>query len=144
MSRWNHIIGPTDPRLAVRTDPDSLRACYAHDADDIVTPRSNARINTQLVCYFGGRISTNHIIDVELYKNTPLSLDKKKHSEPMFNAKISYLLSVKAVNVVLVVLSPLVTPRLIGLFLMFCERFGFIVKGIKRIKLAAARLNKKC
>ena len=129
--------------LAKRTDPNSLRACFAQNVDNIISPRSGSRIHAQLVQYFGGRISTSHVINVDMYKNDGISLDLNNDVDSIFNAKTCYLLSSKPVSRVVVVLSPLVTSRLLGLFMALCERFGFILKGIKRAKLSEDRLIKQ-
>ena len=145
VTRWLDTLGPIDPKLAQRTDPQSLRALYAEHLDDIMALRSSARIHAVMSKYFGGRVSANHSIDVSIYKNksyTKLSYVPEDLNK-IFNEKLpAYFLTVPTVSNIVAVISPLVSSRLIGLLLSSWQCFGLLLAGITRCRLTQDRAQK--
>ena len=64
---WLDTIGPSDPALARKTDPNSLCALYGGVSRDeclLFSPRDPNRVMAELVRWFGGRVPANGVIDV--------------------------------------------------------------------------------
>ena len=63
---WLDAVGPSDPALARKTDPNSLCALYGGESREeslIFCPRNPARVNTELCRWFGGRVPASGVIN---------------------------------------------------------------------------------
>ena len=64
---WLDAVGPADPVLARRTDPNSLCALYGGSSREeclLFCPRNPERISTELARWFGGRVPANGVVNV--------------------------------------------------------------------------------
>lgn len=64
---WLDAVGPTDPALARRTDPNSLCALYGGASRDeclLFSPRNPSRVHSELTRWFAGRVPSGGVIDV--------------------------------------------------------------------------------
>ena len=64
---WLDAVGPTDPALARRTDPNSLCALYGGASRDeclLFTPRNPSRVHSELTRWFAGRVPPGGVIEV--------------------------------------------------------------------------------
>ena len=64
---WLDAVGPADPVLARRTDPNTLCALYGGKSRDeclLFCPRNPERISTELARWFGGRVPQNGVVNV--------------------------------------------------------------------------------
>lgn len=64
---WLDAVGPTDPALARRTDPNSLCALYGGASRDeclLFSPRNPSRVHSELTRWFAGRVPPGGVIDV--------------------------------------------------------------------------------
>lgn len=64
---WLDAVGPTDPALARRTDPNSLCALFGGASRDeclLFSPRNPSRVHSELTRWFAGRVPPGGVIDV--------------------------------------------------------------------------------
>lgn len=64
---WLDAVGPSDPSLARKTDPNSLCALYGGESRDeclLFCPRNPVRVQSELARWFGGRVPPSGVIDV--------------------------------------------------------------------------------
>lgn len=163
-SIWLDAIGPSDPALARKTDPNSLCALYGGDSRDeclLFCPRTPARVQTELVRWFGGRVPPGNVIDVgqpytkkdSLRSGSPKGkrtkkvtfaegakgdnktndLDISEYHRPLAT------LTATTRSEIFMALSPLVPPKCFGLIMASCQRRGFQVTGVRRCRLSTKR-----
>lgn len=164
-SLWLDAVGPSDPILARRTDPNSLCALYGGESRDeclLFCPRTPARVLTELARWFGGRVPPGNVIDV----GTPYTKKETLRSgspKGRRNKKVTFAenvqesgatndidvnasshrplatLTATTQNEIFLVMSPLVPPKCFGIILASCQRRGYQVTGIKRMRLSTKR-----
>ena len=149
-SVWLDAVGPADPTLARRTDPMSLCALYGGNSREeclLFCPRNPSRINTELARWFGGRVPPSGVIDVGTGHQRPSSGNKKnRKSSGHDESSISSHMPPAALNAathsdIFVVLSPLVPVAYLGFVLTLCERRGYELRGVRRMRLNQKRLS---
>lgn len=158
-SIWLDAVGPSDPVLARRTDPNSLCALYGGESRDeclLFCPRNQTRVQQELARWFGGRVPPGNVIDVgapytrkeTLRTGSPKGRKSKKvsfsdtqeesvHSQPVHRPLATLTATTR--SEIFLVLSPLVPPKCFGLILATCQRRGYYARGIKRCRLSTKR-----
>jgi hypothetical protein len=161
-SLWLDAVGPSDPALARRTDPNSLCALYGGESRDeclLFCPRTAARVHTELARWFGGRVPPGNVIDVgtpytkkdTLRSGSPKgrrgkkvsfadkdSSEKNKDSIDDVHRPLATLTATTK-SEILLVMSPLVPPKCFGIVLASCQRRGYQVTGVRRTRLSNKR-----
>ncbi|XP_060589717.1 dynein axonemal assembly factor 8-like [Ruditapes philippinarum] len=161
-SLWLDAVGPSDPALARRTDPNSLCALYGGESRDeclLFCPRTAARVHTELARWFGGRVPPGNVIDVgtpytkkdTLRSGSPKgrrgkkvsfadkdSSEKNKDSIDEVHRPLATLTATTK-SEILLVMSPLVPPKCFGIVLASCQRRGYQVTGVRRTRLSNKR-----
>lgn len=162
-SLWLDAVGPSDPVLARRTDPNSLCALYGGDSRDeclLFCPRTAARVQTELARWFGGRVPPGNVIDVGTpytkkdslrsgspkgrrgkkvtFSDTKDTSDAQKDSIADIHRPLATLTATTKSEIMLV-MSPLVPPKCFGIILASCQRRGFQLTGIRRTRLSSKR-----
>ena len=155
---WLDAVGPSDPALARRTDPNSLCAQFGGSSRDeclFFTPRNPTRIHTELCTWFGGRVPPGGVIDV----GTPYTLkDNLRSGSPKGRRgkKVSFAdtetekdrlpshrppatLTATTKSDIFLVMSPMVPIRSIGLLMATCQRRGYQIRGVKRLRMTMKR-----
>lgn len=158
-SIWLDSVGPSDPVLARRTDPNSLCALYGGESREeclLFCPRNASRVQTELSRWFGGRIPPGGSVDVgtpytrkDTYRSgSPKGRRGRKSSlsdkDNDINAGIHRppaALTATTKNDIFLVLSPHVPPKCIGVVLSTCQRRGYQIRGIRRSKLNTKKAN---
>ncbi|KAK3592482.1 hypothetical protein CHS0354_014980 [Potamilus streckersoni] len=158
-SIWLDAVGPSDPALARRTDPNSLCALYGGASRDeclLFCPRNTSRIQTELSRWFGARVPPGGSIDVgqpyirkkHLRNGSPKGRKSKKvtwtDTQEKNEADDSLhrppaTLTATTKSEIFLVLSPLVPPKSFGIILATCQRRGFQIRGVKRCRLSTKR-----
>ncbi|KAK3107616.1 hypothetical protein FSP39_018349 [Pinctada imbricata] len=158
-SIWLDAVGPSDPVLARRTDPNSLCALYGGDSRDeclLFCPRNPSRIQTELSRWFGARVPPGGVIDV----GTPYtrkdhsrsgSPNRRKSKRVTFSEDLDLdknvslqhrpaaSLSATTKSGIFLVLSPLMPPKCFGIVMATCQRRGYQVRGIRRQRLTSKK-----
>ncbi|XP_052805856.1 dynein axonemal assembly factor 8-like isoform X2 [Mya arenaria] len=164
-SVWLDAVGPSDPVLARRTDPNSLCALYGGDSREeclLFCPRTAARVHQEIVRWFGGRVPPGNVIDVgtpytkkdNLRSGSPKgrrgkkvsfaegtkdsSNKSKKDIDSTVHRPLATLTSTTKSEIMLVI-SPLVPPKCFGIVLASCQRRGFQVTGVRRSRLSSKK-----
>ena len=159
-SIWLDAVGPSDPILARRTDPNSLCALFGGESRDeclLFCPRNASRVQTELSRWFGGRVPPGGSVDVgtpytrkDTYRSgSPKGRRGHKSSlsdtkDNGFDAAIHRppaALTATTKNDIFLVLSPYVPPRCMGIVLSTCQRRGYQIRGIRRTKLNTKKAN---
>jgi hypothetical protein len=160
---WLDVVGPSDPVLARRTDPNSLCALYGGDSREgclIFCPRNPYRTASEIVRWFGGRVPASGVLCIgEPASSTtavarPPSGGRTKKSSgsgggggststdhletPTAGRPVSTLVATTQSDVFLA-LSPLVPSKCFGVVLCICQRRGFRLKGVRRLQLNGRR-----
>ena len=166
-SLWLDAVGPSDPVLARRTDPNSLCALYGGDSREeclLFCPRTPARVHQEIVRWFGGRVPPGNVIDVgtpytkkdSLRSGSPKGRKQKKVSFADTNSaatdgagqdfKINdtahrplATLTATTRSEIILAISPLVPPKCFGVVLASCQRRGYQVTGVRRICLSSKK-----
>ena len=159
---WLDSVGPADPVLARRTDPNSLSALYGGNSRDqtlLFTPRNAARVQCEITRWFGGRVPANGVIDVGTDRpvkqqdrggrrakkvNFSDGRDHRATSDDVTmlpGTRPPATLTATIRSDIFVVFSPLVPVRCLGLLLATCQRRGYQIHGIKRLHLNTRRAN---
>lgn len=147
---WLEAVGPSDPILARRTDPNSLCALYGGESRDeclLFCPRNPDRIHSELCRWFGGRVPPSGVINVGPTSNEFIVSGKwasKKGSTAQTEKDIASKQPVATLTAtvrsdIIVVVSPLVPTKCLGLILATCQRRGYQLHGVKRCRLSAKR-----
>ena len=141
---WLDAVGPSDPALARKTDPKSLCALYGGESREeclIFCPRNPSRVNTELCRWFGGRVPASGVINTSTARNqqTPGATKGKRKllaaSANVLPFKPPACLTAISRGEVFIVISPLVPTKCMGLLLATCQRRGYQMRGIRRIRL---------
>lgn len=156
-SIWLETVGPLDPPLARRTDPNSLCALYGGASRDecwMFCPRAEARVMTELARWFGGRIPSSGVFHVGIpymqNDNDFLNGTKSKKARQISPAQSADSASVPeerppaaltatTLSSVFLVFSAWVPPSAAGVILSVCQRRGYQLSGVRRLCLS----NKK-
>ncbi|XP_076109890.1 dynein axonemal assembly factor 8-like isoform X2 [Mytilus galloprovincialis] len=159
-SIWLDAVGPSDPVLARRTDPNSLCALFGGESRDeclLFCPRNASRVQTELSRWFGGRVPPGGSVDVgtpytrrDTYRSgSPKGRKGRKSSlsdtkDNDINATIHRppaALTATTKNDIFLVLSPHVPPKCMGIVLSTCQRRGYQIRGVRRSKLNTKKAN---
>ena len=158
-SLWLDAVGPSDPVLARRTDPNSLCALYGGDSRDeclLFCPRNSIRVQTELARWFGGRVPPGNVIDVgtpytkkdNLRSGSPKGKRTKKVTFAETNDAADTdshrplaTLTATTKSEIFLVLSPLIPPKCFGIIIASCQRRGFQIVGIRRCRLSNKRAS---
>ncbi|XP_055867337.1 dynein axonemal assembly factor 8-like isoform X2 [Biomphalaria glabrata] len=143
---WLDSVGPSDPELARRTDPNSLCALYGGDSKEktlLFCPRNLSRVQSELSRWFGGHISKDTVtLDVGIpYLKREENKGKKgrKHNSveksvgPMSTQRPPASLTATCKGDIILILSPLVPISYTGVLMSTAQRRGFQMRGVKRI-----------
>lgn len=158
---WLDAVGPSDPSLARRTDPNSLCALYGGSSRDeclLFCPRNQMRVHIELARWFGGRVPPGGVIDVgtpytkkdNLRSGSPKGRRGKKASfndskerddKPvvMPNRRPPATLTSTTKSYIFLVISPSVGPQCMGVIMATCQRRGYQIRGIRRLQLTAKK-----
>ena len=150
---WLDIVGPSDPMLARRIDPNSLSALYGGDSRDVCLlycPRNPYQTTAEVVRWFGGRVPETRVINVgpslsrprvsgKLRKSHPLPDDSRRALVP--HSVQSTMLCAMTHSDIFIVISPLVPSHCLALVLCICQRRGYGVCGIRRMHISSRRAN---
>ena len=143
-SIWLDAIGPSDPALARRTDPNSLCAMYGGESRDeclLFCPRNPDRIHSELCRWFGGRVPSSGVIDIGTSSREFSGRKSKKansRAEIPANCPVATLTALARSDII-VVISPLVPSKCLGLIFATCQRRGYQLHGVKRCRLSTRR-----
>ncbi|XP_071094592.1 dynein axonemal assembly factor 8-like [Haliotis cracherodii] len=161
-SIWLDAVGPSDPALARRTDPMSLCAQFGGASRDeclLFCPRNQGRVHSELTRWFGGRVPSGGVVDVgtpytrkeHLRSGSPKERKGKRGSAEPKDAKEDRdellahrppaTLTATHKSDIFLLLSPLVPPRSYGLILSTCQRRGYQIHGLRRLKLTTKRAS---
>ena len=158
ISRWQDEVGPVDSKLAVRTDPNSLRALYSHGAKEdhlFWCPRNVQSAGTELARWFGGRVPENGVVNVGSNEAT-LAFDEKSKGSPSGKGRNSQLLTsplhttsrppphfltTTTETSIFFIVSPAAPVKHLGHVLCLCFEKGFSFQGIKRLRLNPNHIN---
>nr|XP_056722552.1 dynein axonemal assembly factor 8 [Euleptes europaea] len=126
------IVGPSDPRLARVTDRRSINAKYcASPAQPLVyLPRTESRVHRELCVWFGGPSD----LQVDASQGTS-NLEDVAPSEPP-----AALVSTTKGDIILVA-SPAVAPYAYGSVISTCTRRGFVLQGVKQLRLSPKKAS---
>nr|XP_015215484.1 PREDICTED: uncharacterized protein C16orf71 homolog [Lepisosteus oculatus] len=145
---WLDITGPSDPRLASLTDPNSINAthCSSSDRPLFYTPRLASRIQWGLCIWFGGRVPLGGTFDAGPQNSTTVpgyGLFYLMHSE--VSVPVLLLALAKAVSSashivdVFLLVSPAIPPCCYGDVLAACVKRGYNIRGLQRLQLTPRR-----
>uniref|UniRef100_W5M771 Nucleoside diphosphate kinase-like domain-containing protein n=1 Tax=Lepisosteus oculatus TaxID=7918 RepID=W5M771_LEPOC len=165
---WLDITGPSDPRLASLTDPNSINAthCSSSDRPLFYTPRLASRIQWGLCIWFGGRVPLGGTFDAGPQNSTTVPgvfsqsvvsrsgiprpemanfdhHNNKRHSE--VSVPVLLLALAKAVSSashivdVFLLVSPAIPPCCYGDVLAACVKRGYNIRGLQRLQLTPRR-----
>ncbi|GFO29899.1 nucleoside diphosphate kinase [Plakobranchus ocellatus] len=153
---WLDAVGPSDPCLARRTDPNSLCAQFGGDSREralLFCPRNPSRVQSELTRWFGGRVSEGAAsIDVGIpytkkeegrgkkgKKATSASVSTPSSTQSLTDSphRPPAALSATCKSDVFLVISPLMPPSYLGVVMATAQRRGFQVRGVRRIRLSS-------
>lgn len=159
ISQWQDEVGPVDAKLAQRTDPNSLRALYSHEAKEdhlFWCPRNVQRALTELARWFGGRVPESGVVNIGSSEPV-VTLDEKPKGSPGKgrNAKTQlltsslhntcrpppYFLTACTDTSVFFIVSPALPVKYLGRVMCACFERGYCTQGIKRVHLNTNRLS---
>jgi len=150
---WLDVVGPSDPMLARRIDPNSLCALFGGDSRDsclLYCPRNLYQTNAEVVRWFGGRVPESRVITVGQSLSRPRESGKSRKSQPaagenhaavMPNSTQAAMLCAMTHSDVFLAVSPLVPSHGLALVLCICQRRGYKVCGVKRMHLSSKRAS---
>lgn len=150
---WLEVVGPTDPMLARRIDPNSLCALYGGDSRDtclLYCPRNPYQTTTEMVRWFGGRVPENRVITVGRSMSRPRVSGKSRKSQSsagenqatvMPHCTQAAMLCATTASDIFVCISPLIPSHSLALVLFICQRRGYRVCGIRRMHLSSKRAS---
>lgn len=141
---WLDAIGPSDPALARKTDPNSLCALYGGSSRDeclLFCPRNPSRVLTELSRWFGGRVPASGVIDVG---HASKRVGKKGNKDNIKDAELPACkppatLTASSKGEVFLVISPLISTRCMGMLLATCQRRGYQIRGIRRCHISTKK-----
>ncbi|XP_078274069.1 dynein axonemal assembly factor 8 [Rhinoraja longicauda] len=143
---WTDIVGPSDPRLATVTDQHSINALYCEHREEplLYSPHQESRIQWELCVWFGGRIPENGIVQVGIQNPGKKSSLKCRSNaagctDTRDNCRPPATLVATITADIFLLVSPVVPPRYYGDIISVCTRRGFILQGMRRLRLSAKR-----
>ncbi len=157
--RWLDIVGPEDRNLAKITDPDSLNSKFGDpQISTLQCVRTPYLITSTIAKWFGGRacLKTGSVLGIS---DPRTKFERRKRQRVRFSESESEdglpppspdvtfppLVSnrpglvAQPYTKVLLTVAPLVPPSLYGSVLSTCNKMGFDVLGMKRIRLNSKR-----
>ena len=153
-SIWLDNVGPSDPTLARRTDPNSLCALFGGESREeslLFCPRNPGRVLSELCRWFGGRVPASGVIDIGPPIKTDSDVNSGKKSKKTSSMNINNdedglvahkppatLCATTECDVYLV-LAPIIPVAFLGLVISVSQRRGYRLIGIRRTRLS----NKK-
>ena len=152
-SVWLDVVGPSDPMLARRIDPNSLCALYGGDSRDsclLYCPRNPYQTTTEVVRWFGGRVPESRVITVGQSLSRPMVSGKLRKSQAlagenktgvMPHSSQAAMLCAMTYSDIFVAVSPLIAAHCLALILCICQRRGYKVCGIRRMHLSSKRAS---
>ncbi|XP_013420923.1 uncharacterized protein LOC106181165 isoform X1 [Lingula anatina] len=161
-SIWLDAVGPSDPALARRTDPNSLCALYGGESREeclLFCPRNPARIQTELARWFGGRVPPSGVIDVGAMPNrkerhcsgSPKGGKGKRvsfHTESSHQPEAVFpsrrppaTLTATVTSDIFLTVSPLLPVKCLGVVMATCQRRGYQLRGVRRMRLNTKRAS---
>ena len=143
-SLWLDAVGPSDPSLARRTDPMSLCALYGGDSRDecfLFCPRNPTRVLTELARWFGGRVPASGVIDVGHASSGKKAKKFGGKSQDIPKCKPPASLTGTIRGELVLVISPLVPTKCLGLILATSQRRGYQLRGVRRLRMNAKRAH---
>ncbi|XP_069502974.1 dynein axonemal assembly factor 8 [Ambystoma mexicanum] len=150
---WQDICGPTDPQLACLTDCHSLNALYCQSREEplLYSPHTDGRILQELCVWFGGRVPSDGVVHVGI--QNPSSKSKPRSQSPSssdgeegflkgvaLSRPPATLISTSKGDIFLSV-SPAVPPSAYGDVISTCTRRGFVLQGVRRLRISTKRAN---
>ncbi|XP_033757946.1 uncharacterized protein LOC117340288 isoform X2 [Pecten maximus] len=158
---WLDAVGPSDPSLARRTDPNSLCALYGGSSRDeclLFCPRNQTRVHIELTRWFGGRVPPGGVIDVgtpytkkdhhrsgspkgRKGKKVTFNEFRERDDKPVVvpSRRPPATLTSTTKSDIFLVMSPSVGPRCIGIIMATCQRRGYQIRGIRRSRLTTKK-----
>ena len=118
---WNERAGPTDPTLAKRTDPSSLRARFGRHSGDSLFACAHTKFSAarEVRWWFGGRVDATAAAEVD-------------RSEALAFPRRCYTLVPRCVEWAVLCLSGRVPATSLGPAIQHCLQQGLQVDGLKR------------
>ena len=150
---WLDVVGPSDPVLARRIDPNSLSALYGGESRDIChlyCPRNPYQMTAEQVRWFGGRVPESRVITVGESLSRPRTSGKWHKSRPSSEENWSSvmphcchaaMLCAATHSDIFLAISPLISSHCLALVLCICQQRGYKVSGIRRMRLASKRAS---
>lgn len=145
---WMDIVGPSDPRLATVTDQHSINALYCEHREEplLYSPHQESRIQWELCVWFGGRIPENGIVQVGIQNPGKKSSSKCRSNaagctDSRDNCRPPATLVATITADIFLLVSPVVPTRYYGDIISVCNRRGFILQGMRRLRLSAKRAD---
>ena len=148
---WVDVVGPSDPVLARRIDPNSLCALYGGDSRDsclLYCPHNPYQTTAEVVRWFGGRVPKSGVITIGQSLSRPRVSGKSRKSQSsavenqaavMPHSTQATMLCAVTNSDIFVAISPLIPSHCLALVLRICQRRGYGVCGIRRMHLSCKR-----
>ncbi|XP_039245492.1 uncharacterized protein C16orf71 homolog isoform X1 [Pipra filicauda] len=135
------IMGPSDPWLARVTDCGSINAMYSESQEEplMSLPCLDSHVHRELCLWFGGRAAG--ILHLPSSSQGPSSAGTEADEEKidlqsmMLPRHPAMLVSTTKGDIILLV-SPVVSPRAYGKVMSVCARRGFVLQGLRQLQLS--------
>ncbi|XP_027539325.1 uncharacterized protein C16orf71 homolog isoform X3 [Neopelma chrysocephalum] len=135
------IVGPSDPCLARVTDCGSINAIYGKSQEEplMYLPCLDSQVHRELCLWFGGRATG--ILHLPSSSQGPSSAGTEADEEKidlqsrMLPRHPAMLVSTTKGDIILMV-SPVVSPRAYGRVMSVSARRGFVLQGLRQLQLS--------
>ncbi|XP_051635927.1 dynein axonemal assembly factor 8 isoform X5 [Manacus candei] len=133
------IVGPSDPWLARVTDCGSINATYSESQEEPLMYLPCLDSHRELCLWFGGRAAG--ILHLPSSSQGPSSAGTEADEEKidlqsmMLPRRPAMLVSTTKGDIILLV-SPVVSPRAYGRVMSVCARRGFVLQGLRQLQLS--------
>ncbi|XP_017923172.2 uncharacterized protein C16orf71 homolog [Manacus vitellinus] len=133
------IMGPSDPWLARVTDCGSINAIYSESQEEPLMYLPCLDSHRELCLWFGGRAAG--ILHLPSSSQGPSSAGTEADEEKidlqsmMLPRHPAMLVSTTKGDIILLV-SPVVSPRAYGRVMSVCARRGFVLQGLRQLQLS--------
>ncbi|XP_075623566.1 dynein axonemal assembly factor 8 [Balearica regulorum gibbericeps] len=152
-STLQNITGPSDPQLASVTDCTSINAIYCRSQAEplVYLPHLDSRVHRELCLWFGGRaadaavhagvLQPASLCDNGASSQSPSSTGAEADEEKLdlqgmvLPRPPAMLVSTTKGDIILMV-SPVVSPRAYGNVISVCTHRGFVLQGIRQLQLS--------
>jgi len=146
---WLDEVGPLDPVLARRIDPNSLCALYGGDSRDsclLYCPHNPYQMTAEVVRWFGGRVPESRVITVSESLSRPRTYGKSRKSRSsseenraavMPHSSQAAVLCAVTYSDMFLAVSPLIASHCLALVLCICQQRGYKLCGVRRLHLSA-------